>query len=84
MGATQDAWDTFDEYIRQARERMGDRWAPVAMICLQARDGTDGDVLLEPEKDGSVIWPASFPIPLRGPLLDRLAKPYADGAVLRS
>ncbi len=77
-------WDEFEAYMREARLRMEDRWAPVALICLQVRPGTEGaapDVW--PEKDGVILWPSSFPVPERGPLLTRLAKPYLDGTVLR-
>ena len=74
------AWDQFEEYIRQSRERMVDQWVPVAMICVQASTDRRGWLLWN---DGAVVWPAEFPVGERGPLLARLAKPYADGTVLR-
>ena len=80
---TQQAWDAFERYVAQARERMQDRWVPIAMVCVQAQAAEGGGVDLMLWNDARVIWPADFPIAERGPLLARLAKPYADGTVLR-
>ena len=79
-----DAWDKFMVFITDARSTMEDNWAPVALICLQASTGDDGLVELKPWNDVAGIWPASFPVAERGPLLKRIAKPYEDGTVLRS
>lgn len=77
------AWEMFDEYIARTRERVGDRYVPIALICLEAIANDDGSTDVLPEQDGLVVWPASFPIPERGPLLARLSTPYRDGTVLR-
>lgn len=79
-------WDEFTAYLEHARARLEDRWAPVAVICLQAESHTneDGVVNVKPWNDAAVIWPASFPVSERGPLLERLAKPYRDHTVLQS
>ena len=77
------AWDAFERYIAEARMRLVDGWAPVGLICLQARANEDGSTDLEAEKDGAIIWPAGFPVEARGPLLLRLSKPYFDRTVLR-
>lgn len=76
-------WDEFLGYITAVRARMEDGWAPVGLICLQARDTGQGEVQVLPEHDGAIVWPASFPPDQRGPLLRRLAIPYAEGTVLR-
>ena len=78
------AWDQFESYMRRARERMEDTWAPVALVCVQATSAVDGGTDLKLWNDSAVLWPADFPVKERGPLLARLAKPYADGTVLRS
>lgn len=78
-------WDEFEGYMREARVRMEDRYAPIALLCLLVKPGTEGDT---PEvmlyKDTAVVWPAEFPIAERGPLLARVAGPYRAGTVLRS
>ena len=79
-----DAWDKFMAFITDARFTMEDKWAPVALICLQASTDADGSVELKPWNDAAGIWPASFPVAERGPLLKRMAKPYEDRTVLRS
>lgn len=77
-------WDEFLAWVNEARTRMEDRWAPVGLICLQATECPHGGVELQLEKDAAILWPKDFPIPERGPLLVRMAKPYRDGTVLRS
>ena len=77
-------WDEFLGYIAAVRERMEDRWAPIGLICLQASEDGTGGVEVRPQNDGAIVWPASFPVEERGPLLARLSKPYQDGTVLRS
>jgi hypothetical protein len=76
-------WDEFLAHLVDVRARMEDQWAPIGLICLQARDDEHGEVTVLPENDGAIVWPSSFPIEERGPLLARLSKPYADGTVLR-
>ena len=77
------AWDQFEDYMRRARERLEDRYAPVALLCVEARTDDAGGTDLILWNDGVIIWPASFPVSERGPLLTRLSKPYRDGTVLR-
>lgn len=77
-------WDEFLGYIRDVRAQMEDQWAPVGLICLQADPGPDGSVALRVHESGAIIWPQSFPVAERGPLLERLAKPYRLGTVLRN
>jgi hypothetical protein len=79
-----EAWDKFMEYIADARRRCGDTFIPVALICLQGKPRSDGAMDVYFDKDPAIIWPADVPIKGRGPLLERLAKPYRDGTVLRS
>jgi hypothetical protein len=76
-------WDEFEAYMRDVRARMEDRWAPIGLICLQAIADDEGMVQVLPNNDAAILWPASMPISERGPLLERLAKPYRDGTVLR-
>jgi hypothetical protein len=76
-------WDEFLAWIHNARPTMEDRWVPVALIALQATEHADGSVTLLPDHDATILWPASFPVEERGPLLARLAKPYQAGTVLR-
>ena len=77
------SWDQFMEFIRNARATMEDRYAPVALVCLQAETDTDGATELKPWNDAVLLWPAQFPVEERGPLLARISKPYRDGTVLR-
>jgi hypothetical protein len=82
MSAVDDAWARFLDYVRRARPEL-DGCVPVAMIFLPARSEADGSVLIDRDADGRILWPATFPIEDRGPLLAKLAKPYADGTVRR-
>lgn len=78
-----DAWDKFEQYFKDARARLEDKWAPVVLICIQADDAGDGTLNFFVERDQAGIWPANFPIPERGPLLERVGKTYRAGQVLR-
>lgn len=79
-----DAWDVFLGYIAKARPRVDDRYAPVALICLQATANPDGSVDTFPDKDPIIIWPADVPVGERGDLLLHIAKMYHANRVLRS
>jgi hypothetical protein len=76
-------WDEFLAWIETARATMEDRWAPVALITLQSTENADGGVSVLPDNDATILWPATFPVDERGPLLARLARPYQAGTVLR-
>lgn len=77
------AWDAFERYIADARKRMEDKWAPVALICVQATTDADNESHLKLWDDAAMVWPATFPIKERGRLLKRMAKSYGDHTVLR-
>lgn len=76
-------WDDFLAWVADARGRMEDQWAPVALVCLQAREDGDGAVDVFPEKDAAILWPGTLPTEARGPLLGRIAATYHAKAVLR-
>jgi hypothetical protein len=76
-------WDEFLAWVARARVTMEDRWAPVALITLQYTEGEGGTVDVEPHRDAAILWPSTFPVDERGPLLARLAGPYRQGTVLR-
>jgi len=79
------SWERFQGYISDAKARVGDRFVPIGLICLQADavEGTEHDLEAYPMKDAMIIWPAEVPIDERGPLLLRLVEPYLSGRVLR-
>jgi len=83
-GSNQPAWDEFIRYVRDAQKRLQDKWAPVALVAVQAETGPDHATQLRLWDDAAILWPAEFPVDERGPLLVRIAKPYKDGTVLRT
>ncbi len=83
VGAQEHAWEAFLGYIEAARPAL-DGCAPVALICLPiAEADQDGALQLRKDVGARIIWPASFPVEDRGPLLLRIAEPYEDGTVRR-
>jgi hypothetical protein len=76
-------WDEFLAWMAHARPTLEDRWVPVALITLQYTKDADGTVTVQPAHDATILWPATFPIDERGPLLARLVGPYREGTVLR-
>lgn len=76
-------WEEFEHWIAHIRARMEDGWAPVALVCLQAREDGDGAVDVCLDKDAAVLWPATLPQADRGPLLGRIAATYQANQVLR-
>lgn len=83
-GRGMNGWDEFTAMMRDARARLEDQWAPIALVCYPARQGSDGATEVRLLASGTILWPASIPVAERGPILERLAQPYRDGTVLRS
>ena len=82
MKATEEAWEHFIRYMRNARPAL-DVTVPVAAIFLPVEDTAQDDVSLDLDGRCRVLWPADFPIGARGPLLRRIAQEYENGTITR-
>jgi len=78
--AEREAFQHFIAWIKDAMAGL-DGCVPVAFICMPVeRVHADGGIDVRRDGDGRIIWPASFPVADRGPLLAGLARGYAAGA----
>jgi hypothetical protein len=81
--AEREAWERFEAWVREARPAF-DGMVPIALICLPVERITeDGAVEIARRGHSRILWPKTFPIEERGPLLRALAAPYSEGTVSR-
>jgi hypothetical protein len=81
--AEREAWAHFKRWIDEAMPAL-DGCVPVALIAMPvAGVAADGAIDVSRDGQGRIIWPATFPVEERGPLLLRLSEPYRDGTVRR-
>lgn len=81
-----EVWDEFEQVLRSVRERLSERWIPVAMLCLQAEEGDDdrGGLKVHLKSEATMVWGRGFPDSQRATVLDHMAKQYEKGTILRS
>jgi len=76
------AWERFKQWIEDAQGAL-DGCVPVALIAMRASVDEQGNIDVQLHADGRIIWPKTFPVEARGPLLEQLARPYRLGKVTR-
>lgn len=84
MSGEKAAWEAFRKMMEHAQSGAGDGCVPVALVMLPTAldrpgEAEEAEVFVDFHGDARILWPASVPTEVRGPLFRSLANRYLRG-----